>query len=63
MKECFIFTVVIEIDETLIHYNGETSILQYRPYLDTFLKKLQALKMEILVFSRQNKNYTDTLVS
>jgi hydroxymethylpyrimidine pyrophosphatase-like HAD family hydrolase len=35
------YTLVIDLDGTLIYYNEDSRILKYRPYMDRFLAAMQ----------------------
>jgi TFIIF-interacting CTD phosphatase-like protein len=50
------YTLVIELDETLIHYEVESKTLKYRPYLDILLRKLEP-NFEIVVFCSGTQQY------
>lgn len=62
IKSCFKYTIFLELDETIIYLNQENNTLKYRPYLDTFFKKLEALKFEIVIFSTSAKPFVDAMV-
>ena len=55
------YTLVIEIDHTLIFYDKETKILKYRPYIDLFLHRTNQ-HFEIVAFTRAEHKYTEVLV-
>ena len=55
------YTLVIELDHTLIFYDKETKILKYRPYLDLMLNKILPF-FEIVVFSKADSKYAEVLV-
>ena len=55
------YTLVIELDNTLIYYDKETKILKYRPYLDLMLSKILPF-YEIVVFSKADPKYVEILV-
>ena len=50
------YTLVIELDHTLIFYDKETKILKYRPYLDLMLTKIFPY-FEIVAFSKADQKY------
>ena len=56
------YTLVIEIDNTLIFYDKETKILKYRPYIDLFLHRTNQ-NYEIVAFTRAEHKYTEVLIS
>lgn len=55
------YTLVIDLDETLIYFNQETNILKYRPFMDTFLNGVRT-HFELIMFTASSKEYADTLV-
>jgi len=55
------FTLVLDLDETLIHYDGSKGKLHFRPSCLTFLKTL-ASKYEIVVFTAASKEYADYMI-
>lgn len=50
------YTLAIELDETLIHYEVESKTLKYRPYLDILLRKLEP-NFEIVAFCAGTQQY------
>jgi predicted HAD superfamily phosphohydrolase YqeG len=44
IKSEYRYTIVLDLDETIIYYNQDSKILKFRPFLDTFLKKLESMK-------------------
>ena len=60
-KSEYIYTLVVDLDETLIYFNQEDNILRYRPALDTFFRIVKVLKFEIVLFSASSKLYADTI--
>lgn len=35
------YTLVLELDHTIIYYDRPNKMLKYRPYIDVFLNKLR----------------------
>ena len=54
-------TLVLDLDETLIHYDGPKGKLYFRPHCMTFLKTL-AEKYEIVIFTASTKAYADYIL-
>ena len=44
------YTLVLDLDETLVHFDARRQLLKVRPYCDEFLSRL-ALKFEVVVFT------------
>lgn len=44
IKSEYRYTIVLDLDETIIYYNQDSKILKFRPFLDTFMKKLESMK-------------------
>ena len=56
------YTLVLDLDETLIYFNQEENVLRYRPGLDTFFRISKLLKFELIIFSASSKLYADTII-
>jgi hypothetical protein len=52
------YTLVLDLDETLIHFDPATKQFKSRPYCLSFLKTLSAY-FEIVVFTAATQNYAD----
>jgi TFIIF-interacting CTD phosphatase-like protein len=55
------YSLVIELDHTLIYYDKETKILKYRPYIDMFLHKINQF-FEIIAFTKAEHKYAEVLI-
>lgn len=53
-------TIILDIDETLLHYDGSNVI--YRPHLIEFMKQIDKLFDEIVIFTAATKEYADLVV-
>ena len=62
-----LYTLVLDLDETLIHFknnpNDENSgKLQFRPYLENFLKEVKKY-YELIVFTAATQDYADPIIN
>ena len=55
------FTLIVDLDETLIHYDKEKKLFYVRPYTRHFLRVL-SVHYEIVLFTAAMKDYTDYIV-
>lgn len=55
------FTMVVDLDETLVHYDKEKKAFFVRPYTRHFLRVL-AVHYEIVLFTAAMKDYTDYII-
>lgn len=55
------FTLIVDLDETLIHYNKEKKLFYVRPYARHFLRVL-SVDYEIVLFTAAMKDYTDYII-
>ena len=56
------FTLVLDLDETLVHYDEQTEELNLRPHVETFLTKM-AKHYEVVIFTAGMKDYADWALS
>ena len=56
------YTLVLDLDETLVHYDEQSEELNLRPHVVTFLTKL-AKYYEIVIFTSGMKDYADWALS
>jgi len=52
---------VLDLDETLIHYDSPSKKLHFRPFCLNFLKQLEQF-YEIVVFTAASKDYADYIL-
>ena len=52
------YTLVLDLDETLVHYYEEKNTVLIRPYASTFLQQM-AQYYEIVIFTAGTKDYAD----
>ena len=55
------YTLVVDLDETLIHFDREKKLFYVRPYTRHFLRELSKL-FEIVIFTAAQKDYTDFIL-
>ncbi len=57
------FILVLDLDETLVHYQEENleGKVFFRPYLDTFLKEMNK-NFTIMIFTAALKDYADMII-
>lgn len=55
------YTLVLDLDETLIHFDPQTRQFRSRPFCLGFLRNLSAY-YEIVVFTAATKNYADQII-
>lgn len=57
------FILVLDLDETLVHYKEENDEgkIYFRPYLDLFLKEMDK-HYEIMIFTAALKEYADVII-
>lgn len=53
--------LILDLDETLIHYNMDRQIFHIRPHAEQFLKHLSAF-YEISIFTAGTKEYADEII-
>jgi CTD small phosphatase-like protein 2 len=56
------YTLVLDLDETLVHYDEQTEELNLRPHVISFLTKL-AKYYELVIFTAGMKDYADWALS
>lgn len=56
------YTLVLDLDETLVHYDEQTEELNLRPHVISFLTKL-AKHYELVIFTAGMKDYADWALS
>ncbi len=61
LENRFKYTLVIDLDETLIYFNQENNILKYRPFMDTFLNAVKQY-YQLVIFTASSKDYADVLI-
>ena len=63
-KEKYKYTLVLDLDETLVHYVEEenSAYVQVRPYADYFLKELSK-HFEIVLFTAAEEDYTNIVLN
>lgn len=52
------YTLVLDLDETLVHYFEERNTVLIRPYATHFLQ-LMAQHYEVVIFTAGTKDYAD----
>ena len=57
-KELFL---VLDLDETLIHYDYNSEVFHVRPFAEEFLKKCSPL-FEIIIFTAAVQEYADEIL-
>jgi TFIIF-interacting CTD phosphatase-like protein len=55
------YTLVLDLDETLIHFDAQTKQFRSRPYCLSFLRTLSQF-FEIVIFTAATKNYADQII-
>jgi len=55
------YTLVVDLDETLVHYDNDKKLFYVRPYTRHFLRELSK-HYEIVVFTAAMKDYTDYIL-
>ena len=45
-----LYTIVLDLHETIVHFDLTTHVLKYRPGMDTFFRELKEMKFEIILF-------------
>lgn len=55
------FTLIVDLDETLIHYDKEKKLFYVRPYTRHFLRVL-SVHYELVLFTAAMKDYTDYII-
>ena len=55
------YTVVLDIDETLIHFDAKNGNYLVRPFCVDFLAEVTKL-YEIVIFTAASKDYADTVL-
>jgi CTD small phosphatase-like protein 2 len=56
------FTLVLDLDETLIHFNQNTRTYNSRPYAVPFLYEMSKV-FEIVIFTAGLKEYADWILN
>ena len=56
------YTLVLDLDETLLHYDDQTEELRVRPYAEEFLEQLSQ-HYEIVIFTAALKDYANWAIS
>lgn len=57
-----LYTLVLDMDETLIHFDQRRRIFRVRPHVHQFLKEMSQ-KWEIVVFTAGMKDYADWILN
>ena len=52
------YTLVLDLDETLVHYYEEKNMVLIRPYASEFLQRMAAF-YEVVIFTAGTKDYAD----
>jgi len=53
-----LYTLVLDLDETLIHYNERKGIMGLRPAAESFLRLMEKF-YEIVIFTAATEDYTE----
>eukprot|EP00349_Pseudokeronopsis_sp_Brazil_P005431 CAMPEP_0202967570 /NCGR_PEP_ID=MMETSP1396-20130829/12477_1 /ASSEMBLY_ACC=CAM_ASM_000872 /TAXON_ID= /ORGANISM="Pseudokeronopsis sp., Strain Brazil" /LENGTH=174 /DNA_ID=CAMNT_0049692747 /DNA_START=187 /DNA_END=708 /DNA_ORIENTATION=- len=61
-RECFEYTLVLDLDETLVHYEASERKFKLRPNCSFFLKNASQL-FEIVIFTAASQDYADFILN
>jgi CTD small phosphatase-like protein 2 len=53
--------LVLDLDETLVHYDWHNKQFKIRPYARTFLQEMSKF-FEIVIFTAAHQNYADFII-
>jgi len=53
--------LVVDLDETLIHYNEKESVVHERAYVGEFLQRMAKI-FEVVIFTAGTKAYADNII-
>ena len=61
VRETYNYTLVLDLDETLVHFDSTVDQFRVRPYCRQFLAKMSNL-FEIVIFTAACKDYADFII-
>lgn len=56
------YYLILDLDETLIHFDSDNNNYHIRPHVEEFLKKMAAY-FEITIFTAATKEYADEIIN
>lgn len=62
IKPGFEYTLVLDLDETLVHYDSRHKHFKIRPYAIIFLKEM-AKYYELVIFTAALQDYADSILN